>query len=157
MIEELTQHLIKPNEATKVLRELSDEKDRRYSWSAHEQLEALMFYFDEQVKLFCSEETGDYSGEFIAVLKAEKKFWLWRDSFGSCSGCDALDGNTIEQGYNYILDTMTSVKEFEDIKSLIQYLKVGEDVLYNDELRQKLLKKLNSMVEEWKKKNLKTL
>jgi len=32
-----------------------------------------------------------------------KTLILWRDGFGSCSGCDSLDG---QNGYEYIKDTL---------------------------------------------------
>jgi len=79
-------------------------------WCAGEQLEALRFYFDEEVKIVCQYMEDSNDGECFAILSLGHHYYLWKDSFGSCLGCDALEH---EDGYEYIKDTMRNVKVIE--------------------------------------------
>jgi len=137
MIEELTKYLInkdKPNGG--------ENEDNSNRWGAGSQLEALRFYFDKKVKILAEFIEDDYSGECGAILQVDGKCFIWRDCFGSCSGCDALED---KNGYEYIKATMTSVKEFETVgevkaflikKAMVSYFQ-GEGA---DELLNKLIK-----------------
>jgi hypothetical protein len=79
--------------------------DQRWGWYAGGQLEALEFYLDEdKVNILATYMEDDYQGECFAILKIDDVYIIWRDSFGSCSGCDALEG---ENGYEYIKETLS--------------------------------------------------
>ena len=131
MIEDLKRYLINKDKPF---------GDENSGWYAGGQLEALRYYFDSKVKIIAEYIEDEYQGECCAVLFVDEKYFLWRDSFGSCSGCDALDD---ENGYEYIEDTLTSVKEFDNIKGIIEYLsKKNRDFLYSDEVANELKSKL---------------
>ena len=66
--------------------------------------------FDEEVKIVCQYMEDSYDGECFAILSLGHHYYLWKDSFGSCLGCDALEH---EDGYEYIKDTMRNVKVIE--------------------------------------------
>ncbi len=132
MIEDLKKYLIN--------------KDIIKEWYAGGQLEALRFYLDKKVLILVEYMENEYQGECSAVLFADDKFFLWRGSFGSCSGCDALEGSN---GYEYIEDTMTSVKEFEDIREIVAYLKShNKDFLYSDDVSKEIVKKCSEFIDE---------
>src|SRR3990172_4705638 len=54
---------------------------------------------------------GSYQGEWLLLSRDEDLYYLWRDSYGSCSGCDALQGH-----FDYSGDDLTpespKVQEF---------------------------------------------
>jgi len=56
---------------------------------------------------------GSYQGEWLMLTKNEKEYLIYKDYFGSCSGCDAYEGA--------ILETPEDVKRFVDgYKSFIE-------------------------------------
>ena len=131
MIEDLKKYLIN--------------KDVEKEWYAGGQLDALRFYLDKRVLILVEYMEGGYSGECSAVLFISDKFFLWRSGFGSCSGCDALEGSN---GYEYIEDTMTSVKEFDDINEIVNYLNSNnKDFLYLGEVSKEIVKKCSEFIE----------
>jgi len=80
-------------------------------WCAGDQLGALRFYLDEEILFLKEYKEDDYSGDCYALMSVGKTLILWRDGFGSCSGCDSLDG---QNGYEYIKDTLRegNIKQF---------------------------------------------
>ena len=95
------------------------------SWCAGEQLDALEYYLSN-AKILWSFEENDYQGECFAIFKLldTNKYILWRDWFGSCSGCDGLDD---ENGYEYIKDTLQegNTKQFNSISEIVHYLETN--------------------------------
>jgi len=133
VIEDLKQHLRNPkDENQKMLRALEGNENKN-EWCAGGQLEALEYYLDEEAKIIAHATEGSYQGDYYAIIFVDGKYFLWRDSFGSCSGCDAIDGKNEETGYDYIIDTMTSVKEFNTIDELWKYLENPKDYFYESE------------------------
>lgn len=51
-----------------------------------------------QLELIYYKEVGDYSGEYLAILADDERMFIYKGSFGSCSGCDWLEDNQI--GFN---------------------------------------------------------
>lgn len=103
-----------------------------WTWYAGEQLDALKFYL-KGVDIIWTYQENHYQGECFAILKTGK-YYLWRDSFGSCSGCDALDDSGLVEGLEYIKSTLVegNTKEFDSIKDLIAYLESPDkDPLWN--------------------------
>src|SRR3989304_2369645 len=76
----------------------------RKEWGAGDQLRALRFYLSESIQILGEYQESDYSGVCFAILSLYRghKYFIWRDSFGSCSGCDALDGEDIIGGLENI-------------------------------------------------------
>jgi hypothetical protein len=138
MIEDFQKHLAY-NTQVKILNKLEG-VDNDGNWYAGDQLRALRFYLID-AEIIAEATTGGYSGDVYAIIFCEDRFWLWRDGFGSCAGCDSLDGNNKEMGYEYILATMTSVKEFDTISDLFNYLDHPEDYLYDMDVLKEDLKK----------------
>lgn len=135
VIEELKQHLISPKsdkwKNLEIIKELKDKREKDRTYYAGEQLTALKSYLDEQAFVIVSVREGDYQGEYYAIILCENKYWLWRCGFGSCSGCDSLENLNTEQGFDYIMDTMSGVKEFNNETDLINYLEHPRDYLYD--------------------------
>lgn len=48
-----------------------------------------------QLELIYYKEAGDYSGEYLAICADENRMFIYKGSFGSCSGCDWLEDNQI--------------------------------------------------------------
>jgi len=135
MIEDLKKYLINKDKPNGI---------NNSGWYAGGQLDALRYYFDEKVKIIAEYMEDNYQGECSALLFVDNKYFLWRDSFGSCSGCDGLED---ENGYEYIEDTMTSVKEFDKLESVIDYLSSKDrDFLYSDEVSNELKSKIKSTI-----------
>lgn len=145
MIEDLSKYIKNPNDKNQQMVDVLEDKKKETSWYAGGQLEALQYYLSSEVKILASCGVGDYQGEYFAILFVDGKLFLWRDSFGSCSGCDSLDGSDEKQGYDYIKATMTSVKEFENIEDIWKYLNKPDDYLYSNE---SVLTKLKKSYEE---------
>lgn len=147
MIEYLKKYLIKEDNP-----EGSERDDYSNGWYAGNQLKALRFYLNKKVKIIAEYMEDAYEGECIALLKVGRRYFLWKDSFGSCSGCDALEN---ENGYEYIKDTMSSVKEFKSLKEVKKYLS-GEserfDWSYSEDVCKEFLDKLNTSSNEGAKK-----
>ncbi len=99
-------------------------KDR--PWYAGEQLSALRFYLNEKVKILADFMEDDYSGDCFAILVFEDTIVLWRDSFGSCTGCDALEGNN---GYEYIKMTLQegNTRQFDSLEAAKKYIEKTKD------------------------------
>ena len=75
-----------------------------------------------------------------------------RSDFGSCSGCDALEGSN---GYDYIEDTMTSVKEFSCFNEIIDYLKSEKrDFLYSEDVCEDMIKLCDDIIKNVEGSNL---
>ena len=131
MIEDLKKYLIN--------------KDIKKEWYAGGQLKALEFYLDKKVLILTKYKDGGHYGECSAVLFVDNKFFLWRGSFGSCGGCDALEGSG---GYGYINQTMTSIREFDDIEEIVGYLNSDDkDFLYSDEVSKNISKSCSEIIE----------
>lgn len=111
-------------------------------WGAGEQNAALAFYIKPEVETLLTLEEGGYSGAVYTLLKYKGQYVLWRDSFGSCSGCDALDGTDIDTGRDYIVDTLTegNCKRFDTMSELIDFIKFTDDYMWEDLKSEKILK-----------------
>lgn len=102
-----------------------------WSWSAGDQLKALRFYLSPAVSILAQVEEDDWAGNVVAVLQVNGLFFLWRDSFGSCCGCDSLDG---ENGYEYIKAAIAegNSKQFDSLDEAEKYLDETDDWLWRD-------------------------
>lgn len=43
-------------------------------------------------------ERGSYSGEYLAIMADDDRIFFFQDEYGSCSGCDWLEDETLEYG-----------------------------------------------------------
>lgn len=90
-------------------------------WGAGDQLEALEFYLSKKVKILNNYKEPTYQGECFAIMKIKNNYIIWRDYFGSCPGCDALDG---KNGYEYIKNTLSegNTLQFKSLEDAKQYV-----------------------------------
>lgn len=100
-------------------------------WCAGDQLEALRYYLKTEVVFLSEYKEDDWQGECFAIFMVEGIFVCWRDWFGSCSGCDALED---EDGYKYIKQTLTegNTLQFETLDDMEAFMKEEEDYLWTD-------------------------
>ena len=100
-------------------------------WNAGDQVDALKIYLKKEVEVLWEYTQNDYQGDCFALMKYKDQFVLWRDSFGSCSGCDALDGEDLFGGYDYIKKTMTegNCLRFDNIKDVLVFM-LSPDIDY---------------------------
>lgn len=84
-----------------------EEKAKHYSWNAQEQVEAFKFYADDAVHIIAHNEPDDYQGSIEIVFELNGFIFLYQTSFGSCSGCDWLDGLDLWEGYKAFKQTIS--------------------------------------------------
>ena len=83
------------------------------------------------------QEYGSYQGDYLAILKDEENLYVYKGSYGSCSGCDWLEsergwdsrGITKEKGEQYAanekpfltipLDTLADILERGTLPALL--------------------------------------
>jgi hypothetical protein len=96
------------------------EKEREDSWYAGQQLDALKYYLPENTVFLWEYQEQDYQGSVYAIFKINGVYVIWRDWFGSCSGCDGLEDNN---GYEYIKDTLQegNTKQFKTLEELKEW------------------------------------
>jgi|SRR3990170_692078 len=108
----------------------------RREWGAGDQLRALRFYLSNSVEILAEYQERNYQGECFAILSlySGRRYFIWRDSFGSCKGCDALEGEDIVGGLEYIKDTLVegSTKEFTTLDDIELYMRTTPDTLWKD-------------------------
>ena len=94
------------------------------SWSAQDQIEAFKFYADEDVHILCHNEPDDYQGSVEVLFTINGFIFLYRTSFGSCSGCDWLDGLDLWEGYEAFKRTISegNTLQFWSKKHALTYL-----------------------------------
>jgi hypothetical protein len=89
-----------------------------------------------RVKILHADGDHDYSGSCYAVLvvqnEEEERWVLWRDSYGSCSGCDGLEETGIQDAHKTIKGTLQegNTRQFTSAKEAAEYLKNTEDYLW---------------------------
>lgn len=71
-------------------------------------------------------EFGSYQGDYIAVLESENNVELWRGSYGSCSGCDWIEGEK-----NWEDSTIPDEIAREYLRDEKPYLIIPKDKLSN--------------------------
>lgn len=100
-------------------------------WNAGEQLEALKTFLNDDYKIIASHNDGAHQGDCYAVINSPgfEEIHLWRDSFGSCSGCDGLDGCDWKGAYEYIKATLQegNTRTFDSLDLAKKYLNETED------------------------------
>lgn len=102
-------------------------------WYAQDQLTALKYYLRPAVKVLREFKQDTWQGDCFALLEFKETLVLWRDSFGSCSGCDALDGRDQYGGYDYIKSTMVegNCKRFDSMEEMKEWLLCNRDYLWS--------------------------
>ena len=75
--------------------------DYGLEWETYESV--LQKLFPDKTWLY--NQTDDYQGEWAAVGYDSEGFWFQQGSFGSCSGCDLLQGiDTMEEAIDFLHD-----------------------------------------------------
>ena len=102
-----------------------DGPDGQRGWSAGEQMEALKYYAPEEFEVLADFTTGGYQGDIYGIARwngKEKRYIFFKDSYGSCSGCDGLED---EDGYRYVRDVLRN--------NTWQFLSLADVLTYIDE------------------------
>lgn len=118
-----------------------------YGWSAGDQLNALRAHLPT-VQVVAEYMESGYQGDCGAVLRLGDDWFLWRDGFGSCSGCDALEGEDGPGGRVYIESTLTvgNTLAFHSREEVIAFLTQPQTDVWDTwkplrhELRRQLVK-----------------
>lgn len=127
------------------------------SWYAGEQLEALKTFLDDDYKIIASHTDGGYQGDCYAVIKSQhvkfENVYLWRDSFGSCCGCDGLDNLDWKGAHEYIKATLQegNTRTFDNLELAKKYLNETEDYWWKEfpkDLLTHLEKEITAIKEE---------
>lgn len=84
-----------------------EEKAKHHYWTAQEQVEAFKFYADDAVHILAYNEPDDYQGSIEILFELNGFIFLYQTSFGSCSGCDWLDGLDLWEGYKEFKQTIS--------------------------------------------------
>lgn len=116
------------------------EPENRYDgWGAGAggHVTALRYFTDPaRVKIVAADSSGEYSGDCYAVLLVsegdETRVVLWRDGYGSCSGCDGLDGADQGEARRIITDTLRegNTRQFSSYAEAQAYLEGTDDYLW---------------------------
>ncbi len=119
-------------EYKEMLKPKSSFAESKFRWYAQEQLGALKYYLKPAAKVIKEYKENGWQGNCFALIEYKNAYVLWRDYFGSCSGCDALDGCSIKRGYDYIESTMTegNCKRFKSVKNMESWLLNTDDYLW---------------------------
>ena len=109
--------------------------DDDWGWCAGEQLKAMEYYCPDRFRILYATQENDYTGDIYGVAvwdegSKDQRYVFWTDGFGSCSGCDGLEGS---DGYEYIHDVlMSDTWQFLSLEDLRKYLDEPHERLYWD-------------------------
>ena len=106
------------------------------SYYAGEQLEILKDAFDAEWVI--AEKEDDYEGEYYAVFIKNGKWHIMNGYFGSCSGCDDLEGADPKQ---WLENYVKNVRAFDSKEALVKWLEETEDYSYSD-IKDEIVEKL---------------
>lgn len=91
----------------------------------------LSLLFPEKEWLYQQEDK--YQGEWFAVGKDIGGYWFHQGDFGSCSGCDQLQGITSQTDAREFLETMNRITPIGQTKeAAIAYLEAMKQNLWSD-------------------------
>lgn len=72
-------------------------------------------------------DEDDYQGDSFILYKNEDKYGFLTFGWGSCSGCDALQGcNNIEEVQELMDSLYNSIQWFDDLKSVKSYFETKD-------------------------------
>lgn len=75
-------------------------------------------------KLIHYHEFGSYQGEWLMLAKGEKEYFVYKDSYGSCSGCDAfqsVEPSTLSQAKEFAKDYPSFIEiPFSTMRKLVE-------------------------------------
>lgn len=99
-------------------------------WWAGDQMKALEYYAPEEFKLIGYTIEEDYQGDIWAIAEWTGKDHRWvliNDGFGSCSGCDALEGG--QDGYGYVEDVLReNTVQFLSVSDMRKYIEESDKI-----------------------------
>lgn len=72
-------------------------------------------------------DEDDYQGDSFILYKNEDKYGFLTFGWGSCSGCDALQGCTNIEEVQELMDSLyNSIQWFDDLKSVKSYFETKD-------------------------------
>lgn len=86
-------------------------------------------HFLPEAEILFMDSVGSYQGTEYALFKFRGNLYLWRDSYGSCSGCDGLCGERVEGAFEYFKATLCegNTRYVASIEDAVKYLRETED------------------------------
>jgi hypothetical protein len=73
------------------------------------------------------EQFGSYQGDWILISRKDETVYIWKDTYGSCSGCDSLEGfREYEEDDKFWTDE--NLKKFSD--DYKPFAEIDTDVFY---------------------------
>ena len=74
-------------------------------------------------KVLVQEDDEDYQGDTFVLLEKDSKYGFLNIGWGSCSGCDALQGcETLTELESLIESIIDEVKWFDTLDSCLEYI-----------------------------------
>lgn len=101
----------------------------------------------EDVNWFFEEYEGSYQGDFYMLGKKDDDYYFFTISYGSCSGCDWLQGITDIKGLEELIDEIKDTTKICKKDEMIEYISKFDwnDWLDDEErVEKKLRKSLNN-------------
>ena len=88
-------------------------KDKEYGYEKCERI-AFEIAFPKGFKVIKREQDNDYQGSTYIDLEADGKFYHCEYSWGSCGGCDTLEGNGEEAAIKMIFEEIKPVQKTKE-------------------------------------------
>ena len=106
-------------------------------YGAGDQINLLQDAFD--VEWLLLEMDDDYEGEWYAIFKMNEKWHLLNGYFGSCLGCDDLEG---EDPFVWLEDHVKNVRAFESVEQVMHWLEATDEFSYTSLVKSCMLREL---------------
>jgi hypothetical protein len=111
---DLFQFLLPKNKITKI-------------YDIYDRIDTLETFTDNRFRVWSNEAVGSYEGEHFAIIQLNvfPLIWvIWRDFFGSCESCDGFIGETFDNQYNYIKNTLSegNTIQFKTLKEAKEWI-----------------------------------
>lgn len=98
-----------------------DEMDVDFKWGCGLGYESVLDTFGYEVVLY--ETLGSWQGDIVTILKDGTRFGFLMFGYGSCSGCDALEGtSTLDDLKALAIGLHSDIRWFESMSDLARWL-----------------------------------
>lgn len=86
-----------------------------------------------EYEVICTEDIGSYQGDYLYFLKDSERYGLLVFGYGSCSGCDSLQGCSSEDEVTSLRnDIESNIKWFDSKESVIKFVTNTEEKPFKD-------------------------
>lgn len=97
-------------------------------WQGHDAREAFKYYTSSEVLILAEYASLDeYQGEYYIIFEYKGFIFTWRGSFGTCDGCDMMEGSNKQEGYETIKWTLSegNTLQFRTLDHAKKYMKLA--------------------------------